>query len=147
MDKYASLVTARKDIWGKVELVAVPIGHAGTTLAAISHSLAQVLSDTILEIAQARSKRQVINPDTESAARTHDSSIFKSLMEALSKLAQSRLIGIIHNRQSLVHNQEREISRTRAHSVATSAHTQGIHKQGGAHTSTRCMQHSSRRAP
>ena len=30
--KYGPLVTARKSLWGKVELVAVPIGHTGITL-------------------------------------------------------------------------------------------------------------------
>ena len=59
---------------------------------------------------------------------THDSSLFKTLMQALTKLAQDRLLGIIHHRQSLVHAQVGEISRTRANSDATPA--QGTHQQG-----------------
>jgi hypothetical protein len=31
-DKYSSLVAALRQYWGRVELVAIPIGHAGTTL-------------------------------------------------------------------------------------------------------------------
>ncbi len=42
--KYAPLVTAPKALWGKVELVAVPIGHAGTTLNKTQQSLVQALS-------------------------------------------------------------------------------------------------------
>ncbi len=71
--KYAPLVTALQTIWGKVMFVAVPVGHAGTTLAATPLSLAQALLATRREMEQARAKRNVIIPYTDSAARSHDS--------------------------------------------------------------------------
>jgi hypothetical protein len=49
-------------------------------------------------------------------------------MQALTKLAQDRLLGIIHHRQSRVHAHVGEVSRTRANSDATPA--QGTHQQG-----------------
>jgi hypothetical protein len=134
--KYAPLVNALKEVWGKVEFVAVPIGHAGTTLTETPTRLAQALSATRPEIEQRRTRRQVRDPDADNAARTHDSSLFKSLMLTLTKLAQNRLSGIIHHRQSLVHAQTGEIRRNRASSDATPA--QGTHQQGGT-TSTHEM--------
>ena len=116
-------------MWGKVEFVAVPIGHAGTTLKETPTRLAQALSATRTAIEQRRARRQVRDPDTDNAARTHDSSLFKSLMLTLTKLAQNRLSGIIHHRQSLVHAQAGEIRRTRASSDATPA--QETRQQGG----------------
>jgi hypothetical protein len=131
--KYAPLVNALKEVWGKVEFVTVPIGHAGTTLKETPTRLAQALSATRPEIEQRRARRKVQDPDTDKAARTHDSSIFKSLMLTLTKLAQNRLSGIIHHRQNLVHAQVGELRRTRASSDATPA--QETHQQGGtAHT-------------
>jgi hypothetical protein len=126
--KYAPLVAALKALWGKVVFVAIPVGHAGTTLKETQRHLAQALSSTRPEIERSRARREVLNPETDTAARTHDSSLFKTLMQALTKLAQDRLLGIIHHRQSLVHAQVGEISRTRANSDATPA--QGTHQQG-----------------
>ena len=114
--------------------VAVPIGHAGTTLRETPIRLAYALSATRPEIEQRRARRNVQDPDTDKAARTHDSSIFKSLMLTLTKLAQDRLSGIIHHRQNLVHAQVGEIRRTRASSDATPA--QETHQQGGDRTYT-----------
>jgi ribonuclease HI len=128
-DKYAPLVHALQAVWGKVEFVAVPIGHAGTTLKETPAQLAQALSATRPEIEQRRARRRVRDPETDTAARTHDSSLFKSMMLTLTKLAQNRLSGIIHHRQSLVHAQAGDIRRTRASSIATPA--QDTHQQGG----------------
>jgi hypothetical protein len=115
-------------VWGKVEFVAIPVGHAGTTLKETQHHLAQALSATSPEIERSKTRREVPNPETDAAARTHDSSLFKALMRALTKLAQTRLIGIIHHRQNLVHAQVREVRRTRTNSDATTAHV--THQQG-----------------
>ena len=109
--KYTPLVATLKEIWGKVEFVAVPIGHACTTLQETQRHLAQALSATRPEIERSMARREVHNPETDSAARTHDSSLFKTLMQALIKLAQTRLLGIIHNRQSLVHAHVGEVRR------------------------------------
>ena len=108
--------------------MAIPVGHAGTTLKETQRHLAQALSTTRPEIERRRARREVFNPETDTAARTHDSSLFKTLMRALTQIAQTRLLGIIHHRQSLVHAQVGEISRTRSNSDATPA--QGTHQQG-----------------
>ena len=86
-----------------MEFVAVPIGHAGTTLKETQRHLAQALSATRPDIERRRPRREVQDHETDSAARTHDSTLLKTLMQALTKLVQTRLIGIIHHRQKLVH--------------------------------------------
>ncbi len=137
--KYTPLVNALKTVWGKVDFVTIPIGHAGTTLTESQHRLAQALSAMRPEIERRRARREVKDPDTDSAAKAHDSSLFKSLLQALTKLAQSRLLGIIHHRQDLVHAQVGELRRTRANSDATPA--PGPHKQEGT-THTHTMHHT-----
>ena len=119
--KYAPLVAALKTIWGKVEFAPSPIRNAGTTLQEADRHLAQALSATWPDIERCRARREVLNPDTDTAARTHDSSLFKTLMQTLKSLAQDRLLGIIHHRQSLVHAQVGEVRRTQANSDATPA--------------------------
>jgi hypothetical protein len=54
-------------------------------------------------------RRQVLNPETDTAAMTHDFSLFKTLIQTLTRLAQDRLLGIIHHRQNLVHAQVGEV--------------------------------------
>jgi hypothetical protein len=117
--KYAPLVNALKAEWGKVEFVADPIGHAGTTLSETQRHLAQVLSATRHEIERNRARRVVKDPNTDASARAHDSSLFKTRMQALTKLAHTKLLGIIYHRQSLVHAQVGEVRRTRSISDAT----------------------------
>jgi hypothetical protein len=70
-----------------VEFVAVPIDRAGTTLTDTQRHLAQALSTTRPEIERRRARREVQDPEINSAARTHDSSLFKAMMQALTKLA------------------------------------------------------------
>jgi hypothetical protein len=86
-----------------VEFLAIPAGHAGTILKETQRHLAQALSATRPEIERSRARRKVLNPESDTAARTHDSFLFKTLMQALTKLAQTILIGSIHHRQNLVH--------------------------------------------
>ena len=109
-----------------MKFVAILVSHAGTILKETQRHLAQALSATRPEIERRRARREVLNPETNTAARTHDSSLFKTLMQALTKLAQTGILGIIRNRQNLVHAQVGEVSRTRANSNATPA--QGTHQ-------------------
>ena len=83
--------------------MAVPIGHAGTTLQETHRHLAHALPATRPEIERCMARKEVLNPETDTAARTHDSSLFKTLMQALTRLVQDRLLDIIHHRQSRVH--------------------------------------------
>jgi len=89
------------------------------------------MSATRPEIKHNRTRRQITNPDTDSTARGRDTTLFKYLMRTQTKLAQSRLVGIIHNRQSLVNSQVGVIIRTQAHLDATLAHSQEPQQQGG----------------
>jgi len=81
--KYAPLVAALKAVWGKVEFMAIPDGHAGTTLKETQGHLAQALSATRPEIERSKTKREILNPETDTASRTHDSSLFKRLQSLL----------------------------------------------------------------
>jgi hypothetical protein len=78
--KYAPLVAALEAIWGRVVFVAIPVGHAGTTLKETQRHLAQALSTTRPKIERNKTRREVLNPETDTAARTRDSSLFKKLM-------------------------------------------------------------------
>ncbi len=71
-------------------------------------------------------------PITDSNARSHDYRLFKSMLNALVDLAQSRHLGIIRNRKHLVESLPEAVSRHRAHSDATSSHTQAAIQQGAA---------------
>ena len=135
--KYTPLVAALKTIWGRVELIVVPIGHAGTVLDKTYKSIATALSATRPEVALARASRGAVDPDTDHAARAHDMSLFKGMLDAITRLAQDRLLGIIHRRQRLVNELPGAVSRHRAHSAATPAHVHhqhphGTHQQGAA---------------
>ena len=76
----------------KLTFAPVPVGHAGTTLSKTHQSFVNVMSATRSEIERSRTRREVINPDTDSAARSHVSTLFKSPMRTLTKLAQSRFV-------------------------------------------------------
>ena len=118
--------------------MAIPVGHAGTTLKETQRHLAQALSATRPEIERRRARREVLNPETDTAARTLDSSLFKNLMQALTKLAHTRLLDIIHYRQNLVHAQVGEVRRNQANSDATPAQETYKH-EGITHTHTHTM--------
>ena len=59
---------------------------------------------------------------TDHTARTHNYNLFKSLMDSLTDLAQSRLFGIINNRRRLVAALPGSDRRHRAHSAAGPPH-------------------------
>ena len=59
--KYAPLVNALKAVWGKAEFVAVPIGHAGSTLKETQRHLIQYLSTPRPEIERSKARREVHN--------------------------------------------------------------------------------------
>ena len=49
-----------------------------------------------------KANRDTTNPTTDHNAKAHDYILFKSLLDSLTDLAQSRLIGIIRNRKRLI---------------------------------------------
>ncbi len=74
---------------------------------------------------------------TDHNAKTHDYTLFKSMLDSLTDLAQSRLLAIIRNRKRLVDTLPRGVRHHRAHSVASPAHHQAAPQQEAAtHTHT-----------
>jgi hypothetical protein len=136
-EKYSSLISALKKYWGRMEFVAFPIGHAGTTLKATLDHLTAAFSIVRPHVEQARANRGATDPTMGHNAKTHDFGIFKSLLDSLTDLAQSRLIGTISNRKRLVDSLHGEASRHRAHSAAPPSHP--LTARQGAATQTHRM--------
>ncbi len=65
-------------------------------------------------------------------AKAHDYTLLKSLLDSLTDLAQSRLLGIIRNRKRLVDTLPGGVSHHRAHSDASPAHQQANPQQEAA---------------
>ncbi len=78
-----------------MELVCIPIGHAGTTLIDTVHDFTSALAKIRPSIAAQRKSKGHKTPDTSSTAFLHDKKIAKSLLNKLCSLAQTRLLGII----------------------------------------------------
>jgi hypothetical protein len=85
-----------------VEFIAFPIGHAGTTLTGTLEHLSAAFSTGRPSVERLRASMDASSPATDNNARTHDYSLLKSLLDSLTDLAQSRLLGIIRNRKHLV---------------------------------------------
>ncbi len=108
--------------WGRVELIAFPVGHAGTTLIRTLHQLTTAFS-TVRPITESSSTNKGDSfPAMDHNAKTHDYTLFKSLLDSLTDLAQSRFLGIIRNRKRLVDALSGGVSRHRAHSDASPLH-------------------------
>jgi hypothetical protein len=65
-------------------------------------------------------------------AKSHDYTLFKSLLDSLTDLAQSRLLGIIRHRKRLVDALPGGVRRHRAHSDASQAHQLATPRQEAA---------------
>jgi hypothetical protein len=102
--------------------VAFPIGHAGTTLTATLDHLTAAFSTARPRAKRSGVSRSSATTVTDHTARTHDYNLFKSLMDSLTDLAQSRLLGIISNRRRLVAALPGSVSRHRAYSTAVLPH-------------------------
>ena len=100
--KYAPLVAALSKHWGKVELVCIPIGHAGSTLQSTITEMANALSAVRPPIATIRRRAGHAKPETDAKALKHDKALIKSLLDSLCSLAQDRLLSIVANRRKLV---------------------------------------------
>ncbi len=130
---------ALKKHWGRVEFVAIPIGHAGTTVSRTLAHLTAAFSTARPSADQVRASTGTTQPTINSNARSHDYRILKSLLDSLTDLAQSRLLGIIRNILRLVEALPGAVSRHRAHSTATPTHPQATTPQEAAtHTLRTC---------
>jgi hypothetical protein len=120
-EKYSPLVAALRRYWGRVEFIAFLIGHDGTTLTRTMDHLIAVFSTVRLAVERSRARRGISSPAMDLNANAHDFTLFKSLLDSITDLAQSRLLGIIRNRKRLVYALPREDSR-QAHPVPSPTH-------------------------
>jgi hypothetical protein len=108
-----------------VEFIAFPIGHAGTTLTSTLTYLTTAFSIVRPQREPSRANGDATAKAADHTARAHDYNLFKTLFNALTDLAQSRLLGIIQHRKRSVASLPGSTSRYRAHSDAAPEHTQG----------------------
>ena len=101
-ENYSPLVAALKKYWGRVEIVAFPIGHAGTTLTRTLDHLTATFSTVRPSVKNSRAIKGTFSPATDPNAKAHDFTLFKSLLDSITDLSQPRLLGIIRNRKRLV---------------------------------------------
>jgi hypothetical protein len=130
-EKYSPLIVALRRYWGRVEFIAFPIDHAGTTLTKTLDHLTAVFSTVRPTVERSRTSKGASSPATDHNAMTHDYSLLKSLMDSLTDLAQTRLLGIIRNKKRLVDALPCG-DRHQSHSVPSPAHHQAAHQQGAA---------------
>jgi len=96
---------ALRRYWGRVELVCVPNGHAGTTIHDTATDLATTLAKVRPSIA---AKQKIKGQNTKEKSKTvliHDKRIAKTLLDKFCSLAQTRLLGIIAHRQQPIREQ------------------------------------------
>ena len=79
-----------------------------------------------------RANRGATSPATDLDDMIYDYNMFKLLLDSLTDLAQSRLLGIIRNKNRLVDAIRNGVSHIRAHSVASPTHNQAANQQGAA---------------
>jgi hypothetical protein len=101
-DKYSPLIAALGKYGGRVEFVAFPIGHVGTTLTRTMDHLTVAFFTVRPSMETLRARRGISSPATDHNAKAHDFALFKSQLVLIAALAQSRLIGIIKDRKRLV---------------------------------------------
>ncbi len=97
--KYAPLLASLRRHWGRVELIALPIGHAGTTLNSTLDQLTTAFSTVRPTTGRSSTSKGGKPAATDHNAKTHDYTMFKSMLDSLRDLAQSRLLGIIRNKK------------------------------------------------
>ena len=115
-----------------MEFIAFPSGHAGTTLTRTLDQITAAFSTVRLAVEISRANRCPASPATYHNVRTHDYNMFKSLLDSLTDLAQSRLLGIIRNWKLLVDTLPGGVRHHRATSDAPLSHQRAAHQQGAA---------------
>jgi hypothetical protein len=125
--KRPPLVDTLRHYMSKINVVAFPIGYVGNTRITTHDSLLAAFSADRTRSEQAGDTRIKTSPNTTAHARHQDFPIVKSLLDALSDLAQSSLLKSIKNRMHLVVDLVGAVSRSRAHSGASPAHSSATH--------------------
>ena len=122
-EKYSPLIAALRRHWGRVEIIAFYIGHAGTMLIKTLDHLTTAFSTIRPIVERSRTSRGDASPAMDHNAKTHDYNIFKSLVDSLTDLVKSRILCIIRNRKRLVDALPRGVNHHRAQSDASPSHT------------------------
>jgi hypothetical protein len=78
-----------------MKFIAFLIGHAGTTLTKTLYHFTATFSTVRPNVERTRTSMGAASPATDHNAMTHDYNLLKSLLDSLTDLAQSRLLGII----------------------------------------------------
>ena len=104
-EKYHLLLCALRRYWGRVELVCIPIGHAGTTLIDTANDISAALTKNRPSISAKRTTKDKQEKDENKTALIHDKRIAKTLLDKLCALAQTRLLGIISHKQQKIREQ------------------------------------------
>ncbi len=118
-----------------MEYIAIPIGHAGTTLKTTLDHLTAAFSTVRPRTDRTSAIEGTSQPDMDFYARSHDYRLFNSMLDALTDLAQSCLLGIISNKTRLVGSLPSAIRRFRLHPTAPLHHVQATaHQEAATHT-------------
>jgi len=104
-EKYHPFLCAIRRYWGIVELVCIPIGHVGTTLHDTATDIATALAMACPSTAAKRTTQGQQTQDISKIALIHDTRIANTLLDKLCSLAQTRLLGIIANKQQKIRGQ------------------------------------------
>ena len=115
-----------------MEFIAFSIDHADTTLTKTLDHITAAFSTIRPNVERSRPNMGAASPASDHNAKTHDCIMFKPLMDSLTNLAQSRLLGIIRNMKRLVDTLPGGVCHHRAHSTASLAYHQATHQQGAA---------------
>ena len=86
-EKYTPLLAALRRYRRRVEFIAFPIGHAGTTLPMTLDQLTATFSTVRHTVKRSRANKGAASPATDLNTRTHDYNLFKSLIDSLTDLA------------------------------------------------------------
>jgi hypothetical protein len=104
-DKYNSLVTTLRRYWGRVDLVCIPISHAGTALNDTATDIVTELAQVRLSITSTRKQKGHKTPEISKISLLHDTHMEKALLDKFYSLAETRLLGIIAHRQQKIREQ------------------------------------------
>ena len=75
--KYFPLIAVLRKYWRRMEFVAFPIGHAGTTLTRILDHLTAAFSTVRPSVERSRASMGISSPATDHNAKDHDFTVFR----------------------------------------------------------------------
>ena len=85
---------------GRVDLICIPIGHAGTTPNDTVSNITTALAKVRPSIANSRKRIGRKTPEIRKTALLHGTHMVETLLDELCSLAQTRLLGVIAHKQN-----------------------------------------------